>query len=350
MNSFIYSLWPVVGYVSMLLLIIFIAWIYEYKKRRKKPSSGLKYFEMDEKPLTNQTLFWLAIAVPFFSFCYFGAFSWYGKPILFNADGFERFIKISTLPLGLLSLSIPFIAVINNIHRTIQTNKQIESASVKNNSDLYFSHRKNTIDYFNSMGVINSFFSITTTTQDGISNSKNKDITVKIKNSFKLYEKLFPYSKASNFSSNRSDRIISRVNKCWGMIDCILTGCENNAYEDRIIKLVKINRCLEIIERTYTIGNNFSSMWYRVNVDESYEFGISFQEQSELIARLKCTFEIALNISYIVGGQSSDISKYSNLDKFISKYNNTFLFISKRDIVKSRSGNKKSPYYKKTQK
>lgn len=110
-----------------------------------------KTYKIDAKPLTQQTLFWLAIVIPIVSFIYFGLFAWCGKTPVFSAHGFERFIKISTLPLGLLSLAIPFTAVINNIHRTVQTNEQIKQAESKNKSDFYFSHRKNTIDIFSSL-------------------------------------------------------------------------------------------------------------------------------------------------------------------------------------------------------
>lgn len=106
-----------------------------------------KSFEIDAKPLSEQTLFRLAIIIPVVSFFYFGAVVWWGKTPVISTLGFERFIKISTLPLGLLSLAIPFTAVINNIHRTIQTNEQIEQTKRKSESDLFYSHRKYFVSY-----------------------------------------------------------------------------------------------------------------------------------------------------------------------------------------------------------
>lgn len=108
-----------------------------------------KTYKIDAKPLTQQTLFWLAIVIPIVSFIYFGLFAWWGKTPVFSAHGFERFIKISTLPLGFLTLAIPFTAVINNIHRTIQTNEQIEQTKRKSESDLFYSHRKDFVSYVN---------------------------------------------------------------------------------------------------------------------------------------------------------------------------------------------------------
>ncbi|WP_272520305.1 hypothetical protein [Providencia sp. PROV223] len=124
----------IVGYFVIIYFIV----NYEHKK---------KSFEIDAKPLSEQTLFRLAIIIPIVSFLYFGVFAWWGKTPVISAHGFKRFIEISTLPLGLLSLTIPFTAVINNIHRTIQTNEQIEQTKRKSESDLFYSHRKDFVSY-----------------------------------------------------------------------------------------------------------------------------------------------------------------------------------------------------------
>lgn len=236
MDSFISSLWPVVGYVSMLLFIISIAWMYEYKKRRKKSSSRLKYFEMDEKPLTSQTLFWLAISMPFFSFCYFGAFSWYGKPILFNADGFERFIKISTLPLGLLSLSIPLTAVINNIHRTIQTNKQIEETTKKNISDLYYSHKKFFFESMKDIVYIDKSIEVKLSRYTGYKELNSvvliTNINLKIKKYHYLYDSIYkskPYNYDPSINVEYMDAIASAIDN----IDKTLSYYINKGYYNK---------------------------------------------------------------------------------------------------------------------
>lgn len=129
--------WPVGLYFLFLLLILGGARFF-------------KTFKMDSEPLTKQTLFWLSIIVPIFSFLYFGSFAWKEYVLKIDADGFKKFIEVSALPLGLLSLSIPFTSVVNNIHRTIQTNKQIKEAMTKNNSDLFYSHQNNFISFINS--------------------------------------------------------------------------------------------------------------------------------------------------------------------------------------------------------
>lgn len=106
-----------------------------------------KLFNMTPGPLTAQPIFTASIRIPIISFIYFGIFSWWGHHPDFSPDGFANFIETGKLPLGLLSLSIPFVAVINNIHRTIQTNKQIQETERKNLVDIYFSHHKNYTEY-----------------------------------------------------------------------------------------------------------------------------------------------------------------------------------------------------------
>ncbi|XQS16361.1 hypothetical protein ACJ6TS_20690 [Citrobacter telavivensis] len=110
-----------------------------------------KAFEMDAAPLTKQYLFKQSLRIPCLSSLYFGILSWVGHTPQFNNEGFINFIEISKLPIALLSLTIPFVIVVNNIHRTIQTDKQIEEAKRKNIADSYYSHFKHIVDYFTNL-------------------------------------------------------------------------------------------------------------------------------------------------------------------------------------------------------
>ncbi|HHA1365941.1 TPA: hypothetical protein ACOELS_002112 [Enterobacter hormaechei subsp. xiangfangensis] len=110
-----------------------------------------KAFQMNAAPLTKQYLFKQAIRIPCLLALFFGILSWIGHVPKFDSDGFNNFILISKLPIGILSLTIPFVAVVNNIHRTIQTNTQIEAAQCKNISDSYYSHFKYITDYLTNL-------------------------------------------------------------------------------------------------------------------------------------------------------------------------------------------------------
>ncbi|HHN8431879.1 TPA: hypothetical protein ACRRXA_001908 [Morganella morganii] len=339
MDSFINSSLPIWGYILILVLIFGFAFLWEYKTKKKNLAKELKYFEMNEKPLTSQTLFWLAIIIPFASFCYFGYFSWYGKPFLFNAEGFERFIKISALPLGLLSLSIPFSAIVNNIHRTIQTNAQINSVNIKNNSDIYYSHRKNTMDYFNALGKIDVEFH-TSFKDNYVKNRMDIKLSMRIDDSFKLYHTLFPYSHPHNCILSLSEKITKRINRCWCRIDYLLMKCleEKNTCANLIRKMIKINKYLEIIERTLCVTNNLSKIrHFRFNSDNVI-FGVSFRFYEEFNARLESMFKMTTVISSIVGNEFESIVNYKSLDLFLSKNNAKFYFINNSHDTVSEIG------------
>jgi len=105
-----------------------------------------------EKGLIRQGLLWLSIFIPIFYFIVLGALAWQDCNISFTAEGFKTFINISGLPLGVLSLSLPFAVLVSRFHATEQTAKQIEIAKYKNNLDAFYAHRKELFSYFSQIG------------------------------------------------------------------------------------------------------------------------------------------------------------------------------------------------------
>ena len=112
-----------------------------------------KWYKLDHSSLLSQGMFWGAMAVPTISFFYFGGFAWQGYVPSLDADGLNEFISISKLPIGLLSLSIPLVAITASVHRSIQTQEQILSAlnqvslaKKKNSLDEYYVREKNFLD------------------------------------------------------------------------------------------------------------------------------------------------------------------------------------------------------------
>ncbi|MGC1037641.1 hypothetical protein WKH27_02460 [Pantoea agglomerans] len=104
------------------------------------------------KGLGSQGLFWFSIILPFFYFLVFGFVAWRDSTLKLDAEGFKTFISISTLPLGMLSLAVPLSVSVARFHGSKQTAKQIEIVSVKNNIDLFNSHRKELFSYFSQVG------------------------------------------------------------------------------------------------------------------------------------------------------------------------------------------------------
>lgn len=109
-------------------------------------SFKLGWLKLNHRSLFHQKLFWFSIAIPFVSFLYYGFFAWWGYSPDLSASGFETFYTISKVPLLFLAAAVPLASIVNNIHRTIQTEKQINEAERKNLSDSYYTHFKHTLE------------------------------------------------------------------------------------------------------------------------------------------------------------------------------------------------------------
>lgn len=104
-----------------------------------------------ERGLMHQRLLWIGLLTPIFYFLVIGLFVWMDCSPDISAEGFKMFIQISTLPLGILSLAIPFSVLVSRFHATEQTAIQIKAAKAKNNMDAFYSHRKAMFDYFDKI-------------------------------------------------------------------------------------------------------------------------------------------------------------------------------------------------------
>ncbi|WP_027615470.1 hypothetical protein [Pseudomonas sp. LAIL14HWK12:I9] len=132
-----------------------------YKETEKYESWKKLVLLNPDYGLAKQWLFWMAILVPVVYFVEFGFYAWKGYALDLTKDGFDEFIRSSKLPLGLLSLSIPITALVAKLHSTAQTARQIRLASrqisiveTKNNHDLFYSHRKEFVSYYDVVGEL----------------------------------------------------------------------------------------------------------------------------------------------------------------------------------------------------
>ena len=108
-----------------------------------------------ELGLMKQGLLWLVMLVPLNYFLATGYLAWKDYDILLSAQGFQTFLQISILPLGLLSLALPLSVLVSRLHSTEQAAKQIKIVSHKNNLDTYRSHRQELFSYFEQIGETN---------------------------------------------------------------------------------------------------------------------------------------------------------------------------------------------------
>ncbi|CNF35126.1 Uncharacterised protein [Yersinia bercovieri] len=110
-----------------------------------------RLFRLDHESLSKQGPFWLSILIPLVISILLCIPLWIHTTIDLSPDGYGKFLDMYKLPIGILSLSIPLVAIVAHIHRTIQTSEQIKSARDKSKSDSFFSHHKFVIDAFSKI-------------------------------------------------------------------------------------------------------------------------------------------------------------------------------------------------------
>lgn len=301
---------------STLWLIIFIAYlcmeaIFITKKNALK---------MTATPLTEQYLFKAAIRVPVFSFLYFGFFSWWGHHPDFSPSGFSNFIETGKLPLGLLSLTIPFVAVINNIHRTIQTNTQILSSESKNKSDAFYSHQKNCIEFFTNQ--INHKYNLYLF-KNKTPTSVERKLTIKYP--FRLYKSFYPTLSIENFDLTPSIKQTNKIMNAWNRFEQLFSIL--NAMQNKNILLRRRLKTLNAIEQHFLYLDKILQLsgishdFIGSVQNNQYTFKTGIINKKELINKLETYLSITNDIFIFVG-----VNKISN-----EKIKNIILFFSSED-------------------
>lgn len=156
--------WFLLGLIVLPVLLVavivgpILRWVI-YQETNKRESWGNLIALNPDYGLAKQTLFWIAILAPILYFFAFGLLAWHGYELSLTTQGFGEFIQSSKLPLGLASLSIPITALVAKLHSTAQTARQIGLASrqiaiaeKKNNNDLFYSHRKEFVYFYDVVG------------------------------------------------------------------------------------------------------------------------------------------------------------------------------------------------------
>ncbi|MGP2696514.1 hypothetical protein [Serratia nevei] len=234
--------------------------------------------KLDERQLSEQWLFWLSILIPLLISFILSIPLWLQTKINLSADGYDNFLRVFKLPIGVLSLSIPLVAIVAHIHRTIQTAKQIELTNQKNITDRFFAHHKYIVDSLSS--IKGHELKINQAT-----------ITPTVSHPYALYRFIFP---TSSYTSG---------------IDI----STQNVYIDSIIKqLAEIEELLEeatTITSTCNVQNspvpsfavNFGELWCAINVlHKKLEFStqaINFGRRFKFLSK-SATLEVKIVIPY----------------------------------------------------
>lgn len=198
----------------------------------------VKAFTMNAEPLTHQPLFKAAIIIPIVSFFLLGGVAWTGHSLKLDEQGLNNFLNISKLPLAVLSLAIPFGVIVNNIHRTIQTDKQIKEAERKNNLDRFYAHRKNTIEILQNF-ELSTIFAV------------NDEIQLEFENSYSTYKKFYPQASINSSNYNSSELFIYGITNLFQQLNKLLTITEFETKLDYFKHLTSIEESIYQIHRLF---------------------------------------------------------------------------------------------------
>ncbi|MEN0586707.1 MULTISPECIES: hypothetical protein [unclassified Kosakonia] len=290
------------------IYFIYIAWHLNHLRIKNA-------LRMNSEPLTHQPLFIAAITIPLFSFIAFGLIIWVNYSFQLNEDGFNTFLNISKLPLALLSLSIPFGVVVNNIHRTIQTDKQIKEAEKKNRIDGFYNHRKNTIDVFQNVPFMS--LKVADQTQEKL----------EFENSYKIYGLFFPNSSIFSDIHIPSRLLLEESEKKFLKINKLLTDFPNPSPIGQLRKHNIIEKHLEGIHKIY----HLSALKEKRRVEYSWHYKdylisiiTKFPSHSELQQAMHVYFSCYVEIHNAVGLPVRDefIKKIKEFNDFIINKNN----------------------------
>ena len=314
-----------IKYSSSLLVVNFIAFIlyavYLYKK---------KAFEMNPKRLTRQYLFWAAIIIPFSFFITTGIISWHDKSLRLDSTGFDNFLSISKLPLALLSLSLPLGVIVNNIHRTIQTEKQIEEAERKNKADAFYAHRKNTIDVLDNLPFSDLHTGL-------------ESIKLEFHNTYSVYRLLYPKASSESGIIDGSTKIIDDVLILWEEFDNLISSSSQRDEFEELNSLLDLQHHLDKIHKKLQLKKHITKYHFEKmawqsdsadsadSADKSCMFSLKFQNVFFFEEAIQTYIDATLHIADVIGASyvKERIDKLNNLKNFSldngTKYPNWYL-------------------------
>lgn len=160
--------------------------------RKNKHMSLFSKLSLDHNRLTKQPIFWIATILPILVAIILGSLivfnEWHSLHFNFTSIGYDNFLKKFKLPLWVSSISIPLSVIVVNIHRTIQTEKQIIEMQEKNSYDYIFSHQKHYVELLSKIGK--KSIKIEKTNKNDRNRTK-EELLFFIDNPSKLYHSIF---------------------------------------------------------------------------------------------------------------------------------------------------------------
>lgn len=310
----IYSEFGIIFYITVFVYVIYLI-------------IKNKWFELTPANLFRQKLFWFSIGFPVFSFLYFGVFAWWGKTPVLNAHGYARFYEISKFPLMLLASSVPLGAIVNNIHRTIQTENQllrtehqIELVKVKNKSDSFYAHQKSYADIFKT---VPSFI----VSREFVEHDEEKKyIELSISHPYILYMNIFTKSSIDEgYSKVVSSLFMGRVQEYYKKISNAIESCyqKDAPYDTQVISLQQLE--LNIILLCRELGIDYRYEKHEFLIFEPFEdkhFRTSFSDENQIKQMVTGLRDLLVHVYTLIGLNSEFFQTPKGLWDYIPDYGN----------------------------
>lgn len=283
-------------------------------------SSFTKWLSFNPKEgLASQPLLWLCILIPILQFFSFGVFAWSGYSLDFTASGFNTFIEISKLPLGILALSLPFSALAIRIHTTHQTALNIKVTEFKNKQDAYYSHEKALHDSFAripKMKVLGFY----------------KGYEFPVDN--RLYKKIYPKNNPRDGVNDYSQSFLSELDKKLTELGILIYYI--NTYSAKVEDITPI---ANLLKGSYSCINQLCYQLYiDVPSEEDSTISLRIEDSSifmhsknidQLVGQFRYLWAYLLNLYAFTGFESQNID--SRLNHIIQ--HPMYLMIKKKDVV-----------------
>lgn len=311
------------------------------------------WFTLNDGNLFRQPLFILSILLPFYYFIIFGCWTWKGHGLLLSAQGFSSFLEMSKLPLLILASSVPLASIVNNIHRTIQTESQINSSKVKNNADAYYSHLKLFIETITSFPTLILEYVPTKTDKTRHvaaevvghayieSNESVNTYEVKIVFPHKLFNKIFNSSQHEGAIYLPSKQFTDDIINAWNELNKDIIRIKNGDLLTEAKSLISID--LKIIDimnilKVNTIRRRHS---YIYNHENKYIFNTTYFSEPEIKTVVLWLYRITSDVFDLAGYSDVFESKHERLMKYLQSDERKF---SKSTFQRLNEAHSKPPY------
>lgn len=278
------------------------------------------WLKLDEKSLLRQPLFLVSILLPIHLFLMYGFWAWAGKEVNFSADGFSHFIDISKLPLLLLASSAPMAAIVNNIHRTIQTEKQILEAQHKNIQDAHINHRKFHLELYSKIEGKNITEDITSANNKHTATRMSGNYKLHVKYPLELYRKSYYNSNARNENNSKiNENFIESLKRDWVEINNQLKKIHQPADKNaRTISYKSLETAYVKTCKNLCLGGYHSDHSFIFNdYDSDYQLFSMFFKFNTIY---KCILTLeTVTHSYLDTCYGEEVKKYFTLDEPLVK-------------------------------